>query len=153
MINLYSNEPLTVFILSIPVGFFIGILFDLFRLIRIAGVNNYTQTLVQDILFSVAVALIIFTFSFCVNGGVYRIYMFIGISLSFFIYYNTIGRLLMRISDTLIRLIKKFFWILYNNIVISLYITLDKFYKKGKIIIEQKNKQRYEKRIFIVMKG
>jgi len=153
MINLYSNEPLNVFLMSIPIGIIIGVLFDLFRLIRIIGFNNYAHTLVQDILFLILVSIIIFIFAYCVNGGVFRVYMFIGIGLSYFIYYNTLGRLFISVSDKLIRSIKKFFWFLYNNIVIRLYISLDKFYKKGKILIEKKIKQKYEKRIFAVMKG
>ena len=153
MTNLYLNTPLNTFLFSLPTGIIIGVLFDIFRFIRKIGFNSYKHTLFQDILFSILASVIIFLFTFCINGGVYRSYMFIGVALSFYIYYNTLGYIFIHITDTLISIIRRFISFLYNNIIIRLYISLDKFYKKGKINIEKNFKRRYEKKIFIIMKG
>ena len=153
MNDLYLNTPLNIFLLSLPIGVIIGLVFDMFRFVRKLGFRSFCHTLFQDILFSLLTSIIIFLFAFCTNGGVYRSYMFIGIGLSFFIYYNTLGYIFIRFADKIIATIRKFITYLYNNIVIRLYITLDKFYKKGKINIEIYLKRKYEKRIFIIMKG
>ena len=153
MVNLYLSSPIKIFLLSLPVGFIIGFLFDCFRFLRIAGFNTRTHTFLQDVSFSIISSIIIFIFSYCTNQGVYRLYIFIGAILSFVIYYNTLSRVFSKISSLLISAIHKFLWFLYKNILIRTYISLDKFYKKGKIIIEIKNKRKYEKKIFAVLKG
>ena len=151
MLDLYLNEPLYVFLVSLIAGVGLGIIYDVFRFVRKIGFDSSRLIFTEDVLFAIVVSCFVFVFTYCINEGVYRSYMFVGIILSFFIYYHTIGRLTTMLTNKIISVLRSICTFLYNNIVIRLYITIDKFYKKVKIIVELKKKARYERQLFDIL--
>ena len=108
---------------SVGIGVLIGVVYDVFRIIRIAftvpgivgdeyrGVEHrsrYTVDLIVflcDILFFVIDAVISAIFIFYANNGRIRGIALFGSLVGFAAYYNTVGRLVTLISASLIRLI------------------------------------------------
>ncbi len=144
---LYSVSSLQIFIESIILGFATGIYYEIFRLIRCAGLNKKSAIFLQDIFFIITSGIAVFLFTFAVNEGSFRSFELIGILIGFFLYYFTLGRLIFMLSRIIIDGICRFLKFLYKNTALRIYITLDKFYKKGKIIIEDIKYRHFETRI------
>lgn len=140
------NVPST-FVLSILLGIFIGVYFDVFRIIRKVGLTSNILIFAEDLFFVLSASVIIFFFVYIVSEGVYRTFEFLGIGLGIISYRLTVSSYIIRASVVVIYKIRQFFSFLFKNTVIKSYIYLDKFYKKGKIIIEAKRKCRYTKRL------
>ena len=135
-----------IFLYSLIFGIFLGVLSDIFKVIsRIQ--NNKHLSVAYDLLFMLSLTVSVFLFAYCANEGVYTVYMFIGFSSSFIIYNCTVSKYVVNTISNILRKICKLLLYLFNNTVITLYYTLDKFYKKGKINIERKIKLNYEKRL------
>ena len=126
----YPHSAIAFFLYSLIVGFIIGMIFDVFRLLRCCGLNNSIFVFFEDIIFCLISVTVIFIFTFAMNEGVFRSYELFGIIAGFLIYYNTFGRLVMAFSEIIINAFKKFFSFLF----IIIKNTIDKFYKRVKIL-------------------
>ncbi len=144
----YSSSNIFILVSSIIIGFLLGVLYEFFRFIRSLGFKKFYQVFIQDIVFTLISGLLIFIFTFWVNQGVMRSYELLGILLGFIIYYFTFGSLIFRFYSLIIKLTCKFFVFLYNNTLRRMHITLDKFYKSGKIFIERKISRSIETRLY-----
>lgn len=95
------------FLLSLGIGVVIGILYDLFRILRLSFTDNKVVVVVQDILFWSVSAVLSFLFVFVVNNGEFRGYLAMGELAGFALYYFTLGICVMKISQWLVNGIKK----------------------------------------------
>ena len=88
-------------------GMTIGILFDIFRILRksfkTADIINY----LQDILFWILAGAILLFSIFCFNHGEIRSYIFIGVILGVFLYMITISKFIIKCSVPIVITIKK----------------------------------------------
>lgn len=69
------------FLIFIANGFLIGIVFDIFRILRKSFETSNFVTYIEDILFWIISALIVMYSLFVFNNGQFRAYIFIGIFL------------------------------------------------------------------------
>lgn len=97
------TQQLRVFILSVSLGFLLGFLYDSFRLIRIIFKKSFGKASVfaQDVIFILLCGIITFLFLLSENYGEIRLYVLLGEICGFFVYYFTIGVLVVKFSDLL----------------------------------------------------
>lgn len=83
-----------VFLLSIGFGFIVGFVYDFGRALHAVFFKKLKSFLIQDILFFFFSSFITFLFLLTVNGGRFRLYIFIALSFSFLLYYFTLSKIL-----------------------------------------------------------
>ena len=88
-------------------GIIIGILFDIFRILRKSFKTADFVTYLQDILFWILTGAIILFSIFQFNHGEIRSYVFVGIILGVVLYMITISKFIMKSSVFIIKWIKK----------------------------------------------
>jgi len=98
------------FLLSLGFGFALGILYDLFRILRLlAGKNGRVALLAQDILYCLCCTALSFFFFLAVGDGAVRLYLLGGEILGWLVYYVSFGTVALRFSEWLVRLLRRFF--------------------------------------------
>ena len=96
-----------VFAIFIINGFLIGILFDIFRILRKSFKTPDFITYIEDILFWILSALLLLYSIFKFNNGELRMYIFLGIISGFIVYSLIFSKLFIDISVYSIKFIKK----------------------------------------------
>lgn len=125
-----SNQAYLFMVFSI-VGVLIGVLFDIFRIIRKTIKTNDIITYLEDILFWVLTGIIIIyaMYKFC--DGELRFFMMMGIILGTCLYIVTISHYFIKISVYIINIIKK---IIIYLIIIIFKIIMKSFFRPMFII-------------------
>ena len=95
------------FFLFIITGIVIGILFDIFRILRKSFKTADWITYLQDILFWVLAGCVMLFSIFTFNNGEIRSYVFIGIILGIILYMLSISRFFVKFSVAIIKFFKK----------------------------------------------
>lgn len=95
---------LLIFILT---GLVIGILFDIFRILRKSFKTTDFITYLEDIIFWILTGCIMLFSIFIFNNGEIRSYVFIGIAIGIILYMLVISRFFIRISVNIIKFIKR----------------------------------------------
>lgn len=95
------------FIIFILNGFLIGILFDIFRILRKSFKTSDFLTSIEDIIFWILTALIILYSVFRFNNGKLRAFIFVGIAFGVFIYILAFSKIFIKINLYIIKFIKK----------------------------------------------
>ena len=117
-LNIY-NQLFNLFIFIIT-GIVIGILFDIFRIIRKSFKTPDIITYIEDIIFWIAAGCILLFTIFTFNNGEIRIYVFIGLIFGLAIYMLTLSKYFIKVNVTVLNIIKKVVWypisIIYNFI-------------------------------------
>lgn len=126
------------------IGIIIGILFDLFRIIRKSFKTPDIITYVEDIIFFILVGCILLFSIFTFNNGEIRSYIFIGLFAGLIIYLLTISKYFIKISVIILNFIKKIIYLpiktfcnFINKIII---LPIKSLIEKLKNFIEKKNK-------------
>ncbi|MDF2673130.1 MAG: yabQ [Clostridiales bacterium] len=156
------NEQLYYFLTSIAGGLFIGILFDIYRIIRGFDTPGKLITIISDLLFWIFTGIVTFMFFLYTNNAYLRYSTFIGLGLGIYIYFGIISkpflsalrwivycsmkffRILIIFITYPIKLIRYFFRLLFyksKNMVTQEYSNLKIFFKK----ISEKQKNKKEK--------
>jgi spore cortex biosynthesis protein YabQ len=148
----YYYSPYRFFLLSLILGFALGLYFDIYRIIRRIGIKGKKGIFLEDLLFTLTSFVMIFVFTYCTNEGVYRAYEFLALCCGFLIEHLTVGKITIIIAEKIIELLNKFLKFLFKNTIIRLYILLDKFYKKIKILLEEKIKVQYEDYLLVLFR-
>lgn len=99
----YELYSLAIFIIT---GFIVGILFDIFRIMRKSFKTANWITYVQDILFWILTGLIVLFSIFQFNYGEVRSYVFFGIILGVILYMLTISKYFIKYSIFIISYLK-----------------------------------------------
>ena len=95
-----------VFILN---GFIIGILFDIFRILRKSFKTSNLITSIQDIFFWILTLFILLYSIFKFNNGELRLFIFIGIFIGVLLYMLIFSNLFIKINVFIINIFKKIF--------------------------------------------
>lgn len=103
------GEQAKIFLLSLGFGFFIGILYDVIRLVRMLFGNGKKSFLVLDVFYMLFAATLTFLFLLTQTGGSVRAYVLLGELLGFFIYFVTLGTLIAAVFDRLTAFLYRFF--------------------------------------------
>lgn len=132
-------------------GIVIGILFDIFRVSRKVFHTSDIVTYIEDILFWVLSGFFILFNIWYFNNGKIRLYMFLGMIMGIIIYLLLISNFIMKLITIIFNFIKIIFYKILKtpiSVIISILskffkmieIFLNKFVKKGKNLINLKNK-------------
>lgn len=125
-----SPQQLRTFLYAVGFGFFIGILYDLFRTLRLLLWNGKRAFLISDVLFSLAAGFFTFLFALSQLDGNIRGYALFGELLGFLIYSVTFGVFFSKLSDRLVRMLSRILHIL-SKPFLYLYGKACRFFRKN----------------------
>ncbi|MBR2876627.1 MAG: spore cortex biosynthesis protein YabQ, partial [Clostridia bacterium] len=91
MYSFEQSKQLDLFFLSLGTGFFLGIIYDILRAIRLTLSGGKAIIFIFDILYFVISALATFMFFVAINKGEFRFYMIFGEILGLLFYYFSFG--------------------------------------------------------------
>lgn len=111
------SEQALDFLLACLLGVGLGVLYDVFRIIRLALWHGKLIVAIQDILFWTAAAVCTFLFQLVNSDGQIRFYILLGELLGFTVYYFTVGILVFSASRLIIDLIKRILRFLYRILI------------------------------------
>ncbi len=103
-----------IFLLSLGFGFLLGILYDIFRTLRLVISRSPSFTVFMDILYFVLCAFLIFCFNLVIDSGKIRLYVLLGDLLGWMIYYFSFGEISIRISNMSVLLVRKVFRVIFK---------------------------------------
>ena len=101
-------NQLYLFIIFLITGGIIGIIFDIFRILRKSFRYKHYIIDIQDVIFWILTASILLYSSFIFNDGEIRMFMILSSVLGFIIYLFTLSKLFIKINVKIILIIKKF---------------------------------------------
>ena len=96
-----------IFLFAVLAGILTGILYDVFRLLRTAGLNSLLHTVIQDIVFMCCFAVIAFLFAIAFNQGEVRFFTLLGHICGLLAYRYTIGIVTGRLFESVAVLLRK----------------------------------------------
>ncbi|MDR1927684.1 MAG: spore cortex biosynthesis protein YabQ [Oscillospiraceae bacterium] len=105
------------FLLSLGFGFALGMLYDLFRILRLLIGGKKRSLLVQDILYSLCCTGLSFFFFLTAAQGVLRGFGVAGEILGWLIYYFSFGSVALRVSGWLVRTLHGMFHVLLRCVL------------------------------------
>lgn len=98
-------------------GVVIGILFDIFRILRRTFKTSNIITYIEDILFWILTGILILYNIWYFNDGEIRIYMFLGIIIGVLIYMSTLSGVLIKIFTKVLTTIKNIVELPFKTII------------------------------------
>ncbi len=96
-----------IFLLSLGFGFLLGILYDVFRTLRLIISRSASFTVAMDILYFLLCALLVFCFNLVVDSGKIRLYVLFGDMLGWLIYYFSLGEISAKLVNRVISSVKR----------------------------------------------
>ena len=124
-----SLHQLYVFSIFFLTGCIIGVLFDIFRILRKSFKTSDFVTYIEDIIFWIMSGFILIYSIFIFNNGELRIYLFLGLLLGLVAYLLIISKYFIRINVKLILALKSF-------VVYMIHILLFPFHLLRKILLK-----------------
>lgn len=100
------NNQAYLFVMFILNGILIGVLFDVFRILRKSFKTSDFITYIEDITFWLSAGILTLYFIFYFNSGEIRLYILIGIVLGILIYILTVSKYIIKFSVTVIHFFK-----------------------------------------------
>lgn len=97
---------LQVFLSSVGFGFILGLIYDIFRIVRVLVIKNSKAIPVQDIAYFLICGILTFVFLLVVNNGRFRFNILVALVTGFFIYYLTLGRFSVSVAVSFSKKIK-----------------------------------------------
>lgn len=94
------------FLMFVINGILIGVLFDIFRILRKSFKTSDFVTYIEDIIFWILTGILTLYFIFYYNNGEIRFYIFLGIIIGALIYMLTISKHIIKFSVTIITFFK-----------------------------------------------
>lgn len=98
------------FLIFILNGFLIGILFDIFRILRKTFRTKDFITYIEDTIFWILTGEIILYSLFKFNNGILRAFIFIGIFIGIFIYMLIFSKIFIKINVYIINIFERIFY-------------------------------------------
>lgn len=100
------------FFYSILAGAFLGVVYDIFRILRVAYPPKRIGIIAQDITFVLICIIVTLIFlQFFTNGAV-RFFVLVGEFIGFLLYYLTIGVIVIKTARVIINMVKKILYII-----------------------------------------
>lgn len=129
-------EQTRLFLLSIGFGFLLGILYDVFRTVRLVISNSKGFVLFMDLLYFAFCTFLNFCYLLTLDYGKIRFYIALAEFLGWLIYYFSFGAIAIKASRFVSKLIKRFFLLIAKPLkfvlrkIKPIYIKAIKFFKK-----------------------
>lgn len=127
--NAVTLNQAYLFLIFMVNGILIGIIFDVFRILRRSFNTSNLVTYIEDGIFWTISALLLMYSLFIFNNGEIRGYIFIGLLLGIVLYMLFFSKIIIKISVSIIVFIKKFFIKIFGIISYPL-ICIIKFIRK-----------------------
>ncbi|MBQ9921705.1 MAG: spore cortex biosynthesis protein YabQ [Clostridia bacterium] len=107
-IEISMTQQCMFFVYSIVLGAVCGAVYDIFRIFRVALRHNGTAVFFEDVLFCLICCVMLILFIFCANYGIVRWFSFFGWAGGFYIYYMTVGKMVISAANMIIGFIKNY---------------------------------------------
>lgn len=114
-----SNQA-SLFLIFTLEGSIIGLIFDIFRILRRSFKTSDIITYIEDVLFWLITGILILYSIFIFNYGEIRFFMFVGILLGAMFYMLLISRYVIKISVTVIEFLKKAIMFVFKIVIFPL---------------------------------
>ena len=75
-----------IFLITVYGGLLVGVVYDIYRLIRRIAKRGRWLTIVLDVLFIITLGVIVFAVLYIANSGELRLFIFLGLALGFALY-------------------------------------------------------------------
>ncbi len=111
------SEQALDFLAACLLGVGLGVLYDLFRILRLALWRGRWIVAMEDLLFWMTAAATTFLFQLVNSDGQMRFYILLGELLGFTVYYFTVGALVFRASRLIIDFIKRILRFFYRILI------------------------------------
>ena len=121
------------FLIFVINGAIIGLVFDIFRILRKSFKTSDIITIIEDILFWIITGIIILYSIFIFNDGEIRFFMFIGILLGVMLYMLILSQHIIKISVRIILTIKRILTFIFKILISpiqAIYKIIKKILKK-----------------------
>ncbi len=103
------SSQTALFFLSLGFGFLLGVLYDVFRTVRLIVSGGERFVFVMDFLYFAACGVLSFFFLLVTDEGRLRIYTLAGEMLGWMIYYFSFGAVAVRVTSAVARLFRRMF--------------------------------------------
>lgn len=123
-----SNQML-MFFQSCLLGIGLGLLYDVFRIIRIAVKTNSIIIFIEDIIYFIIVAVITFIFMIIQTEGQMRVFILFGELIGAILYYFTFGFVIIRVANKIIKFVKMIFSKLFKYFILPILKLIYVLYK------------------------
>lgn len=120
-LGIYLAQQTIHFLQSILLGAVFGLLYDAFRITRIAVKTPRGVVFAEDIIFFTICAVLSFFFLMSTLDGQLRLFLFVGIGLGALLYSLTLGIAVMKISQGIIRMVKAVFLVIHRFVFLPIY--------------------------------
>lgn len=120
----------TLFLIFLLVGIIIGLLFDIFRILRKSFKTPDFITYIEDIGFGILAGVILIFSIIVVNNGELRLFILLGIALGAILYFLTLSKLIIKVSVTILKVIIN----IVSQILKIIFSPIGFIFKRVKII-------------------
>ena len=108
------------FLIFVINGLLIGLLFDIFRILRISFKTKDIVTYIEDILFWIMTGAIVLYSIFVFNNGEIRFFIFLGIIIGIILYMTLFSTYIIKISVNIIKIFKNIFGNIFKTLLVPL---------------------------------
>lgn len=113
-----------IFILTVALGFIIGFVYDIFRIIRKTFKHPDFLTQLEDLIYWLLVSFLMFYFMLNNNNGEIRAFNIIGVLLGMLLYFLTLSILIVKVSVTIIQFIEKIIAVIIKIFMIPIKLII-----------------------------
>ncbi|MCD7800341.1 MAG: spore cortex biosynthesis protein YabQ [Ruminococcus sp.] len=93
-----ANTQLEVFLISCGIGVLLGLIYDIFRIVRITIPHSDLLVAIEDVLLLICYGIFLMCFAFSLMRGQIRFFFIMGNLLGFLIWFFTIGNIIVKVA-------------------------------------------------------
>ena len=128
------NQQFGLIAFSLVAGIITGVMFDFYRLIRGFNNSNKIITFIEDTLFWIFTAVVVFIFLVYNNYAYIGMYLYMWIVIGIYLYIKLASKIFINSQYRFFKVLGKFFRIIKNNIIYPFQFIL--------YLIKRKNKKK-----------
>lgn len=106
------------FLYALLLGFVLGLVYEVFRILRMVLPWGSVLVAIQDILYWIGAGAVTFLFFMRFTSGMIRGYVLLGEGLGLLLYFLTLGRLIHALTAAIIDLVARFLRLLYRLFIV-----------------------------------
>ena len=135
------NVQTEIFFYALGFGFLLGILYDVFRTVRLIISDSRSFVIAMDVLYFLICSFLIFCFNLVVDNGKVRIYVTFGEILGWLIYYFSFGAIALKVTDAVTRFFRNVIFAPVRNFFVLIMRKNSFCVKKREKILKKYNKK------------
>ena len=143
-------EQSRIFLLSVGFGFVLGILYDVFRIVRLVVSPGKRLVAVYDVVYVILCAFLSFLFFLTVNNGAVRGYALFALLLGWAVYYLSLGIFVVKLTSFLVNLTRRIFSAIMRPVNSFLRFAGKKLLRLRTFLI--KNTKKIQKKFKLLLK-